>query len=799
MNSKDIVAQLTLEEKASLCSGLSFWKMKSIERLGLDSIMVTDGPHGLRKQAGTGDHLGILESVPATCFPTACATASSFDLALMREIGLALGEECQQENVGVILGPGVNIKRSPLCGRNFEYVSEDPYLAGKMSGALISGVQENGVGTSLKHYAANNQEKARMTTDSVVDERTLREIYLTAFEIAVKDAQPWTLMCSYNKLNGTYASEHKWLLTQVLRDEWGFEGAVMTDWGAMNDRVKGVQAGLDLEMPSSRGINDAKIVAAVKDGSLNEADLDKVVVRLVELIMKAQNGRRKGFTYDAEAHHTLARRAAAESSVLLKNEEGILPLAVGKSVAVIGGFGKKPRYQGAGSSMINPPKVDGALDMLTSLGVDVSFAEGYAPGGKADEALLAEAVALAKEKDTALLFVGLPDECESEGFDRSTLDMPESHVKLIEAVAQANPNTVVVLQLGAPVVMPWADQVKGILVSYLGGQAAGSGCADVLTGRVCPGGKLAETWPLSLADTPCNAIFPGMGKTVEYRESLFVGYRYYDTAAKPVAYPFGFGLSYTSFEYSDLKVTHAAGTAQAEVSFAVTNTGEKTGAEVAQLYVGLPSSSLIRAKHELKGFCKVYLKPGERQEVTLTLDERAFSYYNVPAATWAVEGGAYLLEVGASSRDIRLSATIPVDGDGREALLADLKVKAPTYFNPSDITTVSGTEFEVLLGRKLPPNQRQPDAKYDQNATLDDIKHTMIGKQLIKQVRQKMQETMGASDHLSAMFDAMLMDIPLRALIMMGGEDFTEKKLNGILDIANGKVIRGFIGLLSKK
>ena len=799
MNSKELLAKMSLEEKASLCSGLNFWHLKGIERLGLDSIMVTDGPHGLRKQAGKSDQLGITESVPATCFPPACATASSFDTELMREIGLALGEECLQENVSVILGPGANIKRSPLCGRNFEYISEDPFVSGKIAGALIGGVQEKGIGTSLKHFAANNQEKARMTTDSVVDERALREIYLTGFEIAVKDSQPWTLMCSYNKLNGTYASENKWLLTDVLRDEWGFEGAVVTDWGATNDRVEGVIAGLDLEMPSTRGVNDAKIVAAVKNGALDEADLDKVVVRMVELISKAQESRRDGYAYDAEAHHSLTRRAAAESSVLLKNEDGILPLAAGKSVAVIGGFGKKPRYQGAGSSKINPLKVDGALDALEALGVDVSFAEGYAPGGKPDDALFAEAVALAKEKDIVLVFAGLPDEYESEGFDRSTLDMPESHVRLIDAVAEANPNTIVLLQLGAPVVMPWADKVKGILVSYLGGQAAGSGCADVLTGRVCPGGRLAETWPISLEDTPCNAIYPGTGKTVEYRESLFVGYRYYDTAEKPVAYPFGFGLSYTSFEYSDLKVTQAEGKAQAEISVTVSNTGEKAGSEVVQLYVGLPSSVLIRAKHELKGFCKVRLEPGERKEIVLTLDERSFSYYNVPAKAWAIEGGEYLLELGASSRDIRLKASVTVEGDGREALLEDLKIKTPAYFNPAAVSLVGAAEFEALLGRKLPPNARPQGEKFDRNSTLDDIKHTMIGKQMIKQISQKLQEALGSSGDMSAMFNAMMMDMPLRALLMMGGDDFTEKKLHGILDMANGRMIRGLIAMLSKK
>ena len=798
MNTQEIIKQLTLEEKASLCSGLSFWHLKGIEHVGLDSIMVTDGPHGLRKQDGDQDHLGILDSVPTTCFPPACTTASSFDTTLLHDIGVALGEECQQEKVGVLLGPGANIKRSPLCGRNFEYISEDPYVTGKLSAAIINGIQSNNVGTSMKHYAANNQEKARMTSDSVVDERTLREIYLTGFEIAVKEAQPWTMMCSYNRLNGPYASEHPWLLNEVLRDEWGFKGLVVTDWGATNDRVAGLKAGLDLEMPGSNGMNDIKIVAAVKDGSLSEEDLDKVSIRIIDLILKAQNGQKDDFVYDADAHHDLVRRAAAESSVLLKNDENILPLAEGSSVAVIGNFAKNPRYQGAGSSRINPPKVDNAFDSLEAQGVNVSFAKGYATDSKPDQALVDEAATLAKQNDVALVFVGLPDEYESEGFDRSTLEMPKSHTDLVNAVAAANPNTIVILQLGSSIVMPWANQVKGILVSYLGGQAAGSSCADVLTGKVNPSGKLAETWPQALEDTPCHAYYPGTGKTAEYREGLFVGYRYYNTVQKPVAYPFGYGLSYTSFEYLDLKVSQTANEPQAEVSFTIKNVGNVAGAEVAQLYLGLPNSSIIRAKHEIKGFDKVFLNPGEQKEVTLSLDKRSFAYYNVPAALWAVESGNYLIEVGSSSRDIHLSTSITVDGDGHETLLSELKSKASAYYDPANISTISAADFEGLLGHKLPPKNRQPGEKYDQNTSLGEIQHTKIGQQVFKLVGASMEKAFGNNDNLRPMFEAMLNDIPLRALVMMGRGAFPEKKMNGILDILNGKKIRGYIALLLK-
>ncbi|MCC8023536.1 MAG: glycoside hydrolase family 3 C-terminal domain-containing protein, partial [Clostridiales bacterium] len=607
MNSKDLVSRMTLEEKASLCSGKDFWHLKGVERLGLSSVMVTDGPHGLRKQAGESDHLGINDSVKATCFPTASATACSFDPELMREIGAALGEECRQEDVAVILGPGANIKRSPLCGRNFEYISEDPYVTGEMAAALISGIQSQGIGTSMKHYAANSQETRRMSTDSVVDERALREIYLTGFETAVKKAQPWTLMCAYNKLDGTYLSNNKRLLTDILREEWGFEGLVMTDWGAMDDRVKGVEAGLDLEMPASGGFTDTQIVEAVRAGKLSEAALDRAVERITALILRCQEGRQAGYRYDRDAHHALARRAAAQSTVLLKNEGGLLPLAGNARIAVIGQFAKTPRYQGAGSSKIEPTRLDNAWDALAQTALEAEYAPGYNLGKERQDAaaLRAGACKAARDKDVVVLFAGLPDAYESEGFDRDTLEMPQEHVDLIEAVAAENPNVVVVLQCGAPVEMDWADRVKGIVLSYLGGQAGGSGCVDVLTGKVNPGGKLAETFPYHLSDTPSFRYFPGYSKSVEYRESLYVGYRYYDAADKAVRYPFGYGLSYTTFEYSNLKLGAAEyepGGGTLAVSFTVTNTGTVPGAEVAQIYVRLEKSRIFRAKRELKGF-----------------------------------------------------------------------------------------------------------------------------------------------------------------------------------------------------
>ena len=800
-NSSHIVSQMTLEEKASLCSGYDFWHTKSVERLGIPSTMTTDGPHGLRKQSGQTDYLGVFKSVPATCFPPACSTASSFDTDLLQKIGNAIGEECLQEQVGLILGPGANIKRSPLCGRNFEYISEDPYLSGKMAAALIMGVQEKGVGTSLKHFAANNQEKNRMTVDTVVDERTLREIYFTGFEIAVKEAQPWTVMGAYNRLNGIFACENKWLLTEVLRDEWGFEGAVVTDWGAANDRVEGVRAGLDLEMPASGGINDAKIVAAVKNRTLDEADLDKVVTRMVDFALKAQAAQKENYKYDVDAHHTLARCAAAASCVLLKNETAILPLTKEKTVAAIGAFAKNPRYQGAGSSKIKPTRLDNAFDALLTEGFDVTFAEGYSlePGSKADNALIAEACSLAKEKDVAVVFVGLPDEYESEGFDRQSLYMPESHTRLVEEVAKANSNTVVVLMLGAPIVLPWESNVKGIVLTYLGGQAGGSGCVDVLSGAYCPSGKLTESWPLSLMETPCYNWYPGLGKTAEYRESIFVGYRYYDTMGKDVAYPFGYGLSYTSFEYSNIKLSSEvwAPGQKLQVSFTVTNIGSRPGGEVAQLYLGKKSSKIMRAKHEFKGFCKVHLQPGESKEVTLSLDDRSFAYYNAPAADWAVEDGEYCIEIGASSRDIRLLSHVEVQGDGRESLLTHLFDASAYYTLSENGFQVSQKAFEALLGHPAPLKNRLPGEKYDTNSTLGDMQNTLIGKQIIKQVRKQAGDMIGKQDNdIKNMMKAMLLEMPLRALAMMSNGAFTYEMMEGVINMLNGKPLKGLGALL---
>ena len=656
---KAIVKQMTLEEKAGMCSGKDFWHLKSVERLGIPEVMVSDGPHGLRKQDKEADHLGANESIKAVCFPTACATACSFDRELLETLGETLGDECQAENLSVILGPAVNIKRSPLCGRNFEYFSEDPYLASQMAAAHIKGVQSKNVGTSIKHLAANNQEHRRMSCSSEIDERTFREIYLAAFEAAVKESRPDTVMCSYNKINGTFASENHRLLTEILRDEWGFEGYVMSDWGAVNDRVKGLDAGLDLEMPASGGHTDAEIVEAVKTGVLDEAVLDTAVERILNIIFKFSDNRQPG-KFDKEADHNLAARIARESMVLLKND-GILPLkGEGQKIAFIGKFAEKPRFQGGGSSHINSFKVTSALDAVKKY-ADVSYAQGYdVKEDKVDEAMFAEAVETAEHADIAVVFAGLPDAFESEGYDREHMRMPECQNRLIAEIVKVQPNTVVVLHNGSPVEMPWADDVRGILESYLCGQAVGEAQADILFGRANPCGKLAETVPYKLSDNPSYLNFPGDGKTVEYREGVFVGYRYYDTKEMAVRYPFGYGLSYTTFEYSDLKLSakEIKDTDTLTVSLKVKNTGSTAGKEIVQLYVADKTNAASRPVKELKNFAKVELAPGEEKVVAMELDKRSFAWYNTEISDWYAATGTYEILVGSSSRDILLKDAV---------------------------------------------------------------------------------------------------------------------------------------------
>ena len=663
---RNLIAKMTLEEKAGLLSGEDFWHTKPVERLGVPRSMVSDGPHGLRKQDDQADHLGINESIKAVCFPAASATAASFDPELIEKMGEALGEACQHEKLSVLLGPAVNIKRSPLCGRNFEYFSEDPYLTGVMATALIKGIQSKNVGTSIKHFALNNQEHRRMSSSSDCDERTIREIYFPAFEMAVKEAQPWTVMCSYNRINGVYASENPWLLTDVLRKEWGFEGYVMSDWGAVSNRVAGVAAGLDLEMPASGGINDRKIVEAVKAGKLDEKQVDLCCERILNIIYRYVENAKPETPWDKEAQHRMTADVAAECMVLLKNDGDILPLKKDDAIAFIGEFAEKPRFQGGGSSHINSFKTTGAVEAAKGHGLNVTYVQGYSV--KEDDATaeqIAEAVAAAKKAKVAVVFAGLPDAYESEGYDRTHMRMPDSQNRLIEAVAEANPNTVVVLHNGSPVEMPWIGKVKGVLEAYLGGQAVGEATVRVLYGDVNPSGHLPESFPKKLEDNPSFLFFGGEPRGTEYREGIFVGYRYYDKKKMDVLFPFGYGLSYTTFEYSGLKLSADAikDTDTVTATVTVKNTGSRAGKAVVQLYAGDAEGfvNAVRPVRELRAFKKVALEPGESKEVSFTLGKRTFATWRSEIHDWWVESGDFTIEVGDSVANLPLKATVKVE------------------------------------------------------------------------------------------------------------------------------------------
>ncbi|MEW9050099.1 MAG: glycoside hydrolase family 3 C-terminal domain-containing protein [Neobacillus sp.] len=746
-NIKGLINEMTLEEKAGLCSGFDFWNTKAVERLGIPSIMMTDGPHGLRKQEGDSDHLGINKSVPSTCFPSAAGLACSWDNEMVNKVGAAIGEECQAENVAIVLGPGTNIKRSPLCGRNFEYFSEDPFLSSKLSANFIKGVQSQGVGTSLKHFAVNNQEYKRMSIDALVDERTLREIYLASFEEAVKDGKPWTVMAAYNKVNGDYCSENKKLLTEVLKEEWGFEGLVVSDWGAVNERDLGLVAGLELEMPSTGGIGDNKIIEAVTSGKLSEQVLDAAVERILNIVYKAVENNQADAVYSKEEHHALAREAARESMVLLKNEDNILPIRKVDSVAVIGAFAKKPRYQGGGSSHINPTKVDNIYEEMAKVAGDetmLTYSDGYVlENDKVNESLLEEAVEAAKQANVAVIFTGLPERYESEGFDRKHLNIPESHRLLIEKVAEVQSNVIVVLSNGAPIEMPWLDKIKAVLEGYLGGQALGGAIADLLFGLASPSGKLAETFPKKLIHNPSYLNFPGDGETVEYREGIFVGYRHYDTRDVEPLFPFGFGLSYTSFEYSDLNVDmkNFKDDETLSVTVRIKNTGSMLGKEVVQLYVKDVESTLPRPEKELKAFAKVSLHPGEEKIVTFELDKRAFAYYNVKLKDWHVETGAFEILVGKSSRDILLKETVEV-------------------------------ESTVVIKKVL-----------TRNSTFGDLMEHPIGAEIMRAMGQAQQFDEESS--LGAGMQEMILGTTLHNASVMSNGLFTEEMLQGILQAVN--------------
>lgn len=789
MKHPEIVEKMSLEQKAKFVSGYDYWHLEEAKELGLPKIMVTDGPHGLRKQntdKKTSDGIGLGNSVPATCMPPAATSACSWDEDLLREEGEALAEECLQEKVSVILGPGTNIKRSPVCGRNFEYFSEDPLLAGKMSANLINGCQSKGIGNSLKHFACNSQEAFRMVVNEVIDERTIREIYFPAFEIAVKEAQPWTVMNSYNRINGVYASQNYWLQEQVLRKEWGFKGLVLTDWGASVDRIPGLENGTDLEMPSSGTLNTQRIIDAVNNGTLKEEVLDKRVDNVVDLIIKSKPALEKEFKFDVEAHHSIARKVAEGSMVLLKNEGGILPLKSGAKVAVIGELAKAPRFQGAGSSVINPTKLDNAYDELVKLGVDVTYAQGYEKGkDEINSQLVSEAKNVAAKADVALVFVGLTEEFEGEGYDRENINMPSSHNNLVSEIAKANENTVVVLAGGSVVYIPWISEVKALLNSGLGGQAGGSAVANILTGKVNPSGKTAETYPLTFDDNPTFGNYPGGPVVSEHKESVYIGYRYYDTAEKEVLFPFGYGLSYTTFEYSGIKLSakEINDTDTLKVSFTIKNTGDVDGAEIAQIYVADKESTIFRPKKELRAFTKVFLKAGESKEVTLELSKRAFAYYNVNLGDWHVESGDFEIMVGASSRDIKLTDTVNVKSTV-EAVVPDYRETAPAYYT-ADIKNITDEQWTAVYGQELPAREVDKSKPIDIYCCLNDARHTKWGGKICRLIENIMSKMGSDANGDGKMLAAMATQIPIRNFIAMSMGVFSPEMADGLIMMLN--------------
>ena len=785
MKHTDIINSLSLEQKCALLSGGTVFTTRALPGKGIPAITLSDGPNGVRKQAGAADHLGLNPSVPATCFPTSATVANSWDPALGEAVGAAMGEEAAAQGVSVLLGPGLNIKRSPLCGRNFEYFSEDPYLSGKMAAAYVRGIQKNGIAACPKHFAVNSQELRRMASDSIVDERTLREIYLTGFEMVVKEAQPKTIMSAYNLINGTYANENAHLLMDILRRDWGFDGAVVTDWGGSNDHALGVKNGSTLEMPAPGGDAVRELMKAVQTGKITEADVDARLEELLELVFttKAAVDAAPG-KFDADAHHALARRAAAQSIVLLKNENSLLPLAKGEKVAVIGDFAETPRYQGAGSSAVNSIKVDSFLECLAESGLNsIGYAKGFDRQGKPDEALQAEAVLLAKNADVVLLCMGLDEIKESEGIDRADMKLAENQLALLAAVAAANPNVVVLLSAGSSLESAWLKDCKALVYGCLGGQAGAGALVEVLTGAQNPCGKLAETWACRYADTPARENFGGDGPTVEYREGLYVGYRYYDTAGVPTAFPFGYGLSYTSFAYSDLNADENG------VSLTVTNTGSCAGAEVVQLYVAKPDAKIFRPAKELKGFVKVQLEAGESKTVTIPLDDKAFRYWNVVTDRWEVEGGSYQLLVGASSTDIRLSAAVTVAGTGAPDPYAG---KALEHYRTAQVQSVPDAEFEALLGRPIPENR----VRIDRNMTLGEMGHgrspigwlaaAVLGALLRRSIKK------GKPD-LNILFQY---NMPLRALAKMTNGAISMGMVDGIVMELQGFWVIGLVRVL---
>ncbi len=784
MKYQDLINKMTLEEKAAFLGGKGEWQTWDFPRLGIPEMYLSDGPSGVRRQAGAGDHLGLNPSLPATCVPSAATVASSWDISLAEEIGKTLGEEAMCENVQILLGPGMNMKRSPLCGRNFEYYSEDPYLAGKIASGYIKGVQSQGVRACAKHFAVNSQEERRMAVNAVVDERTLREIYLTQFEISVKEGGVKALMTSYNELNGEYTNENKHLLKDILRGEWGYDGMVVTDWGGSNSHVAGVKAGSDLEMPAP-GLDSARqLIAAINDGSLTMAELDERVDTLLDAVLtttEAAKGHKEEF--DKEAHNDIARRAAAQCAILLKNEDSLLPLKKGTKVAVVGDFAFEPRYQGAGSSSVNNTFLENITDRLGDYAEDIEVSavvRGYKRDGSNDEILKAEAVAAAKNAEVVLYFFGLNEMSESEGLDRTHIFIPQNMVDVLKAMADVNPNIVGILSGGSPIDMTWDDDLKAILHGYLTGQAGGGAILDLLTGRLSPSGKLAETYPVRYEDTPAYNYYPAKERNTNHKEGPYIGYRYFDTAGVPVKYPFGFGLTYTTFAYSDLTVDEDG------ASFTITNTGSVDAAEIAQLYVGLPGAKVFRPKKELKGFAKVFLVAGESKKVVIPFDEYTFRYWNVKTDKWEVEGGTYEIMIGASVEDIRL--TVPCEIEGTTDVLPYDAAKIPSYYS-ANIRNVSDTEFAEILGYPVPDGSwgsllTENDAICQLKNAKSGIARFAFG---ILEGKKKKAEEAGKPD-LNTLF---IYNMPFRATAKMTGGMVSKDMVDGMVTLVNGHFFKG--------
>lgn len=783
MKHEDLIKSLSLEEKASLTTGKNFWETRNIDHAGIKSIFFSDGPSGLRKQAGSADQIGLNESIPATCFPSAAAMANSWDLEIEEKIGEALGKEAAANSVNVVLGPGICIKRNPMCGRNFEYFSEDPYLAGKMAAACVKGIQKNNVAACVKHYAANNQEERRLVIDTIVDERTLREIYLTAFEIAIKESKPKVLMSSYNMINGVHANENNLTMKKILRDEWGFEGVAITDWGGENNRVEGLKCHNELEMPSCANISDKQIVEAVKSGKIPESLLDECVDNLLTLI---DNTNITPTKISIDEHHQLAREVAANSAVLLKNEDNILPLDSSKKIAFIGDFIKTPRYQGAGSSIVNPTKLENTFDVLKEHGTENAI---YSPGferfGKANKKLLDDACNLAKDCDAVVLYLGLDEKSEIEGVDRKNISLPKNQIDLLKAVAAVNKNIVVVLSCGCVVEMPWISDTKGLLFASLAGQAGAGAVLDIIFGKINPSGKLSETFPLHYEDEPSAPYFPGHQVSVEYRESIFVGYRYFCTAEKNILFPFGFGMSYTNFKYSDLVI------AENQVSFTITNTGNRAGSEIAQLYIGKNDSQIFRASRELKGFSKVKLESGESKKIVIPFDEYSFRYFNVATGKWETESGSYKIEIGASCSDIRLNGEIAKVGT-TEIIPYD-KNKLPSYFS-KNLHDVPTEEFEKLLGHKAPNPKWDKSKPLGYNDTFSQMFYAKgitgkLGYVFLHIVYRWCKLT--HNETMVNNFDMSFFHMPFRNIVQMSGGKFSFEMLDGLLMMVNGHLFKG--------